>query len=328
MRRRDFIKGIAGSATAWPLAARAQQDKQAHRIGVLFLQSDNTLFRSYFDAFQQTLQQRGWVVGQNLQLDDRWAAGDMVRLQEQASELVGLHPDIFVTSGAVPLSILRQQAGSLPIVFAGMTEPVITGFVSSMEHPGGNITGFTNFEFAMVGKWLQLLKEIAPAIKTVGLMQNPHDADWPGYNAAIKPLSSSFGVELVASPVRDPGEIEKAVSVLASEPSAGLIVLPDALLIAKSAQVIDLASRHRVPAVYAFRLFSDAGGLVSYGPNLPSVWRGAASYVDRILRGEKPGDLPVQAATKFDLIINLKTAKALGLNIPPTLLATADEVIE
>jgi putative tryptophan/tyrosine transport system substrate-binding protein len=311
------------------LAARAQEPAdRVRRIGVLMLQAEDALWRSYIAAFEQVLRQRGWAIGQNVQIDERWAAGDTGRLRGRAKELLGLKPDIMVTTGAIPLSVLREAAPSLPIVFAGITEPVIGGFVESLSRPGGNITGFTNFEYAMAGKWLEMIKEIAPRMTTVGLMQHPQNADWPGYNDAIKRLSSTHGLVLVSSPVRDLGEVERAIAMLGREPDRGLIVLPDAFLIANLERLIGLAAQHRVPAVYPFRLFPAAGGLMSYGPELTSVWRGAATYVDRILRGEKPADLPVQGPTKFELVINRKTAKTLGLTVPEVLLVSADQVIE
>jgi putative ABC transport system substrate-binding protein len=327
MKRREFVT-LLGSAAAWPLAARAQQVDRMRRIGVLLLQAEDAAARSNSAAFEQMLRQRGWVIGQNVRIDNRWAAGDVGRLRGQAAELLSLKPDIMVTTGAIPLALLRQEAPSLPIVFVGITEPVIGGFVKSLSRPGGNITGFTSFEYAMAGKWLEMLTEIAPRVTRVGLMQNPQNADWPGYNEAIKPLLSSRGVDLAASPVRALGEIERAVAMLTREPNGGLIVLPDAFLIGHVEQLVGLVARHRLPAIYPLRVFPDAGGLMSYGPDVTSAWRDASTYVDRILRGEKPSDLPVQAPTKFDLVINNKAAKALGLTIPESFLLRADEVIE
>ena len=232
------------------------------------------------------------------------------------------------TSGPIPLSILRHDVGSLPIVFAGNTEPVATGFVKSMAHPGGNITCFTSFQYDMVGKWLELLKEIAPRLSRFAVMQNPQNPDWPGYNKAIQAMLRSSSPNVIADPVIDTNAIENAMSALSGMPYGGLIVLPDAFLLPRKEFLVELTAKHQVPTIYPFRPFPEAGGLVSYGPDLASEFRGAATYVDRILKGEKPSDLPVQAPDKFELVINLKTAKALGLTMPQTMLAAADEVIE
>jgi putative tryptophan/tyrosine transport system substrate-binding protein len=326
MIRREFVAGLG--AAVWPAVARAQQGDRVRRIGVLLLFRDDPTLRSWDAAFERGLREQGWTIGTNLLIDYRILAGDLDRLNTVAAELVAQAPDVLFTAGAVPLAALRKNTRSLPIVFAAVTDPVLGGFIDSLAHPGGNITGFTNFQYAMVEKWLQLLKEVAPRVMRVGLMQNPQNADWPGYNASAKAALSTFGAEPMPLPVIQPADIELAMTALAENPNPGLIVLPDAFLIANIELLVASAARHRVPAIYPFRLFPDVKGLMSYGPDLASLWYGAATYVARVLRGEKPADLPVQAPTKFELVINLKTAKALGLTIPPNLLAVADEVIE
>jgi len=327
VRRRDFRK-VSGAAAAWPACAQAQQLHRPRLIGVLLLFADDASTRSYLAAFQQRLQESGWTEGLNVRIERRLAAGDTERLRGYATELISLRPDIIMCAGAIPLTVLRQQSRSIPIVFAAVTDPVASGFVESLAHPGGNITGFTNFEYGMAQKWLQLLKEIAPSSRRVGLFQNPKNADWPGYLSAAKVAAVSHGVELVPSPVSSVAEIEQAMSTLAHEAKGSIIALPDAFLIANRDLFIELANRHQLPAIYPFRMFSSSGGLVSYGPAFADLFRGAASYVDRILRGERPADLPVQAPTNLELAINLTTAKALGLILSPSLLARADEVIE
>jgi putative tryptophan/tyrosine transport system substrate-binding protein len=298
------------------------------RVGVLLLFADDASSRSYLAAFQRRLQDLGWIEGQNVLLDHRFAAGDTERLRTYAAELVNLRPDIITCAGAIPLAVLRQQTQSIPLVFAAVTDPVGGGFIDSLAHPGGNITGFTNFQYAMVEKWLQLLREIAPSSRRVGLFQNPQNADWLGYLGAAKAAAASLGAELVPSPVSSVAEIERDISALARESNGGIVALPDAFLISNRDLLVALAGRHRLPAIYPFRQFSSSGGLISYGPDMADLFRGAASYVDRILKGDKPADLPVQAPTKFELVVNLKTAKALGLAIPQSVLLRADEVIE
>jgi putative ABC transport system substrate-binding protein len=328
MHRREFIGRFGGTALAWPLAAHAQQGNQVRRVGAILLFRDDATTRSWIAAFERALQERGWTIGTNVLIDYRFLAGDLDRLGAASAGLIAQAPDVLFTSGAVPLSALQHNTRSMPIVFVAVTEPVLGGFVDSLAHPGGNITGFTNFQYAIAGKWLQLLKDVAPRLTRVGLMQNPQNADWPGYNTAVKAVLSSFGIELIPLPVARPAEIESAITTLASEPSAGLIVLPDVFLVANVELLVATARHHRVPAIYPFRLFSDAGGLMSYGPDLAALWYGAGTYVARVLKGEKPAALPVQAPTHYDLVINSTTAKALGLSVPPTLLTLADAVIE
>jgi putative tryptophan/tyrosine transport system substrate-binding protein len=327
MRRREFIGGLAGAA-AWPVVARTQQAERMRRVGVLFLQPDDAVSQSWLSAFLQETQQRGWRLGRNVAIDYRFANGNPDRLPSLAAEILALSPDVILTNGAIPLSVLQRSTRSVPVVFAAVTEPVVGGFVDSLARPGGNITGFTNFQYSMAGKWLEMLLQMARQTRRVALMQNPQNADWPGYNAAIDNLRPALRVEIVASPINVQDDIERAVAEMASQPNGGLIVLPDAFLVSRLNLLVGVIAGHRLPAIYPFRTFAEGGGLMSYGPNFPALFRGAATYVDRILKGEKPADLPVQAPDKFELVINGRVVKALGLTIPETLLATADEVIQ
>lgn len=328
MRRRKFIAGL-GAAIGWAAAARAQQSDRMRRVGVLMrFPEDDPVGLSWVRAFRETLEVSGWRDGRNIRIDYRWGPSTFERLRTQAADLLSLKPEVIFTGGAIPLSALQQETRTVPLVFAAVTEPVAGGFVDSMSRPGGNITGFTNFQYAMAGKWLEILKEVAPRILNVGLIQDPLNADWPGYNYAIKAVSSSAGVNVIPSPVGNAGEIEPALLALGQLPQAGLIMLPDVFLASQRELMISLAARHRLPAVYPFLDFAAAGGLVSYGPSFIELFRGAASYVDRVLRGARPEELPVQAPTKFELVINLKAAKAVGLTIPESFLVRADEVIE
>jgi putative ABC transport system substrate-binding protein len=328
MRRRDFIT-LLGGAAAWPLAARAQQGDRVRRIGVLnpFAENDPEV-QANITAFRQTLQKLGWTDGRNLRVDYRWGGADPERIKAYATELVALEPDVILVSSPLALQPLQQETRSIPIVFTGVSDPAGSGFVASLAHPGGNITGFAVAEFSMYGKYLELLKEIAPHVIRVAVMMNPEQLPQAGNWRAIETVAPSFKVQLTAANVRDSAEIERAIDAFASESNGALIVLPSALTIVHRGLITALAARHRLPAVYAFRQFVTDGGLMSYGVDLADQYRQAASYVDRILRGEKPGDLPVQQPTKFSLIINLKTAKALGLDVPWFLQQRADEVIE
>jgi len=328
VRRRDFIT-LLGGAAAWPLAASAQQAGRMRRVGVLtaFAENDPDA-QAYMTAFRQALEKLGWAAGRNLRIDYRWGSAEPERIRTYAIELVGLKPDVILAVTAQALQPLQQVTSSIPIVFTQMGDPIGSGFVTSMAHPGGNITGFTPAEFSMQGKRLEMLKEVAPHITRVAVLFNPEQIPQAGMLRAVEAVAPSVGVQLMAAAVRDAAEIERAIDQFAREPTGGLIVLPSGATIVHRDLIIALAARYRLPAAYQYRQFVTGGGLMSYGNDLADQYRQAASYVDRILRGEKPGDLPVQQPTKFELIINLKTAKALGLTIPPSLLALADEVIE
>jgi putative ABC transport system substrate-binding protein len=327
MRRRSFIT-LLGSAAAWPLAARAQQ--QVRRIGILMnLAADDPEGQARVAAFLQGLQEARWVVGRNAQIDIRWGlAGDPERIRKNVTESVALAPDaIFATTFPI-VAALQQATRSVPIVFAGLIDPVGGGLVATLARPGGNTTGFAGFEYGLSAKWLELLKQVAPRLTRVAVLRDSLTPVGIGQLAAIQGVAPSFGVELTPLIVRDAGEIEPAVAAFARGPNDGLIVTIGTLTDAHRDAIGKLAARHRLPAVYPFPFFVRSGGLMSYGPNVLDSYRGAAGYVDRILKGEKPTDLPVQQPTKIDLAINLRAAKALGLEIPPELLTRADEVIE
>jgi putative ABC transport system substrate-binding protein len=328
MKRREFITLLGGAAASWPLAARAQQPERMRRIGVLTsLAADDAEGQARHAAFTQALGQLGWSEGRNLQIDARWAnAGDV---QRHAAELVAAAPDVLVAAtGTATLAPLLQATRIIPIVFAIVIDPVGAGFVASLAKPGGNATGFTAYEYSMSGKWLELLKEIAPRVTRAAVLRDPAVASGIGQFGAVQIVAPSFGVELIPVDVRDAGEIERAVAAFASGSNGGVIMTASALGTAHRELITTVAARHKLPAVYPSRPYVSAGGLISYGPDLLDQFRRAAGYVDRILKGEKPADLPVQAPTKYELVINLKTAKALGLEIPTTVLARADEVIE
>ena len=329
MRRRDFIT-LLGTAVAWPVAARAQQREQMRRIGVLMnLGSDDAEGQARNAAFLQGLQELGWTVGRNVQIEYRWGAGDAELFRRYASELVALAPDVILAVGGAVVPPLLQATRTVPIVFTGTPDPVGAGFVESLARPGGNVTGFTPFlEFGISAKWLELLKEIAPRVTRVAVIRDPALATGVGQLGAIQSVAPSLGVELRPLGVRDAGEIERAITAFAHTPNGGLIVTGSALALVHRELITTLAARYRLPAVYTLPLMANAGGLISYGPDSIDPYRRAAGYVDRILKGEKPADLPVQVPTKYELVINLKTAKTLGLDVPPTLLARADEVIE
>jgi putative ABC transport system substrate-binding protein len=328
MKRREFITLLGGAAAAWPLAASAQQLERMRRIGVLMGTAENDPEAPQrVAAFRDALAKLGWSEGRNVAIDFRWAAGDPVRMRALAKELIGATPDIVVAESTPATAALRQESSTTPIVFFAVANPVGSGFVASLPRPGRNITGFTNFEPAMGGKWLELLKEIAPRVLRVAAIFNPRTHSGQ-YWQSMESAAPTFAVELAKSPVHEAGEIERAVKALADQPYGSLIVMPDAFTLAHRDLIVALSARHRLPSIYPFRVFPRTGGLISYGNDLVEGYRNAASYVDRILKGEKPADLPVQAPTKYELVINLKTAKALGLDVPPTLLARADEVIE
>jgi len=325
MRRRHFIT-LLGSAAAWPLALRAQQSGQMRRIGVLMpLASDNPEGQARITAFLQELQKLGWTEGRNLQIEYRWGSGD---LQKAAVELVALSPDVILTNSTQAVAVLQQATRSVPIVFALVADPVSAGFVDSLAKPGGNITGFTNFDYGMGAKWVELLKEIAPYVTHVGVIRDPTVTVSIGQLAAIQSAARTLGLEVSPLGGRDARDIERTVTEFAGGSNRGLIAVGSPLATNNRDLIISLAARHRLPAVYPFRFFVTDGGLISYGSASVDPFRQAAGYVDRILKGEKPADLPVQSATKYELVINLKTAKALGLTVPPSLLSRADEMIE
>jgi len=329
MQRREFTILLGGAAVAWPLSARAQKGNRMRRIGVLMnLAADDPQGQVRLTAFLQGLQELGWTDGRNVRIDSRWAADDADRYRTYAAELVALAPDVILASTSQSVAALQQTTTTVPIVFGSVIDPVGAGIVASLAHPGGNATGFTAFEYSLSGKLLELLKEIAPRVIRVAVLRDPATAAGIGQFAAVQSASSSFGVELSPIGVRDAGEIERAVAAFARESNGGLIVTAISATTIHRELIIKLAARHRLPAVYPFRFFVTSGGLISYGPNLTDPYRRAAGYVDRILKGEKAADLPVQAPTKYELAINLKTAKALGLTVPNSLLATADEAIE
>jgi putative tryptophan/tyrosine transport system substrate-binding protein len=330
MKRREFIT-LLGGAAAWPLAARAQQRDGVRRIAVLMdTEETNTDGQARIAAFRQGLQQLGWTEDRNIRIDLRWGGGDVERTRAYAAELVGLKPDVIFAYAVAQLAPLSRETHEIPIVFCGASAPVADGFVASFARPGGNITGFTQYEPSMVGKWLGALKEIAPAVARVAIIVNPETAPLHGtfYLREFETAAGTFHIEPLTRFVHSAADIEAVVAALGQAPNSGLIVAPETFTTANRALLIALAERHRVPAIYGIRQFPASGGLMSYGPDTVDTVRRAASYVDRILRGEKPAELPVQAPTKFEFVINAKTAKALGLEVPPTLLVRADEVIE
>jgi putative ABC transport system substrate-binding protein len=329
MRRREFITLLGGAAAAWPLGTHAQQGERMRRVGVLVPTAESDAEgQSRASAIQQGLEQRGWIVGGNVQIDYRWAAGDMDRLRNLAAELVASKPDVIVASATNPTAALHRATTTIPIVFVQVIDPVGGGYVESLAHPGGNITGFSMFEYGIAGKWLELLKQIAPRVVRVAVIHEPTSPQAAALLREIDSGAGSFGVQTSAMGVRDQTEIERGIEAFAQEPNGGLIVLTSPLTVAHRDLLIALAAQYRLPSVYPFRYFATSGGLASYGVDNNALYLGAMSYVDRILKGEKPGDLPVQQATKFELVINLKTAKVLGLTIPPGVLAIADEVID
>jgi putative tryptophan/tyrosine transport system substrate-binding protein len=329
MRRREFITLIGGAAAAWPLAARAQQSSQKKHLGVLMNETaDNPEAQERYAAFLQGLQEAGWAVGRNLRIDIRWGSGDVDRLRRYATELVSLAPDVILAQGSSTMRPLLQATRTVPIVFPISSDPVGAGFVDSLARPGGNATGFMSFEYSLSGKWLELLKETAPTITRVAVLRDANQGSGMSLYAIVQALAPSLRVEVTPVNIRDAGEIERAIEAFARVSNGGLIVTTGGSVDLHRDLIIALAARHKLPAVYGERNFVTAGGLISYGPNYVDQYRRAASYVDRILKGEKPAGLPVQAPTKYELAINLKTAKALGLTMPPAVLARADEVIE
>jgi putative tryptophan/tyrosine transport system substrate-binding protein len=327
MRRRDFIKSIGGAAAAWPLAARAQRGEQMRRIGVLMnFAAGDPEGQARIEAFVQALHQLGWTDGRNARIDIRWGAGDADSFRRYAAELVAFAPDVIMAISSPAVGALQQATRTVPIVFVNVIDPVGGGLVASLARPGGNTTGFSIFEYGLSGKWLELLKEIAPRVTRAAVIRDLSFSGGSGQLGAVQALAPFLGLELTPIDVRDAGEIERGITAFGS--NGGLIVTASTLVSVHRELIITLAARYRLPAVYFARFFVTGGGLISYGPDLLDQQRLAAGYVDRILKGEKPADLPVQAPTKYKTVINLKTAKALGIDVPPTLLVRADEVIE
>jgi putative tryptophan/tyrosine transport system substrate-binding protein len=330
MRRREFISLLGGAAAAWPLAARAQQGERLRRIGVMAtLAETDPMGKAYMVAFREGLQTLGWSEDRNLRLDIRWATPDPELIERAAKELVTLQPDLILSGNTPTTAALQKQTRSIPILFVNVSDPIGSGFVASLARPGGNITGFLTFEFSIGGKWLEVLKEIAPHVNRVAFIFNPNTA--PYAELFVKPFKGAAGslnVAPITAPVRDASEIEAVVATLAREPNGGFIVMPDVFLLARRAEVAALAARYRLPAIYPFRAFTEAGGLISYGNDNLNIYRRAASYADRILRGAEPSELPLQFPVKFELVINRKTAAALSLDVPASFYWRADEVIE
>ena len=330
MHRRDFVTLLGGAVSAWPLAARAQQAERLRRIGVLsnIPENDPQSARRAM-AFQQGLAKLGWMVARNLQIDYRWGAFDDDRARVAAAELLRLAPDVILCSATITAAALQRATRTTPIVFTGVSEPVDQGYVSSLAHPGGNMTGFTNFEPSVAAKWVELLKQIAPQVRRCAVVFNPASTPIASqFVASIEMAASKLGVDSTVIHVHEPAEIEAGIEKVVRDPGGCLIFLPDTFIAANRQLIVGLAARNKLPSIYPFGYFATGGGLISYGPDLVDQFRRAASYVDRILRGEKPGDLPVQQPTKFELVINLKAAKSLGLIVPQTLLVAADELIE
>jgi putative tryptophan/tyrosine transport system substrate-binding protein len=331
LERREFIALLGGAATiARPLAARAQQPERTRTIGMIqALEASDPEAQLRAKAFQQRLQELGWNDGRNVRIDYRWAGSNADRIRSYAKEIISLKPDVIFAAGTPIVAALHEQTRAIPIVFAQVVDPVAAGFVASLGRPGGNVTGVTNFEFAVGGKWLEILKDLSPSLVRVAVIYNPKTAPYGrSLLRSIAAAGSSLAVEPLETPVHDIAEIDHAIDTFAQAPNGGLVVLPDTTTLAYRGRIIERAARHRLPAIYPFRYFVASGGLMSYGTDSIGAIRQATSYIDRILRGTKPEELPVQAPNKFNFVINLKTAKALGINVPPTLIVLADEVIE
>jgi putative ABC transport system substrate-binding protein len=329
MRRREFVGLLGGTALTWPLAARAQQPGRTRRIGILMsVAADDRQGQTRHAMFVQSLRQLGWTEGRNVQIETRWAAGNAPDIHKYASELVAFAPDVILAAGGSVVLPLVQASSAIPIVFTGVSDPVGGGIVASLARPGGHVTGFTAFEYSMSGKWLELLKEVAPGVKRLAVLRDAGIPQGIGQFGAIQSLAQSLGVDVSPLNVRDAGEIERDIAAFARESNGGLVITGSGLAIVHRALIVTLAARHKLPAIYFERFFVADGGLISYGPDLLDQYRRAAGYVDLILKGEKPADLPVEAPTKYQTVINLRTAKSLGLAVPPALLARADEVIE
>ena len=329
IRRRELITLLGGAAAAWPLAARAQQPERVRRIGVLMGVANDFEGQARIAAFKQVLQTFGWIEGVNFQINLRWAEGNVAdRIRANAAELVGITPDVILANGTPVSAALRRESQSIPIVFVAVTDPIGSGLVSNLARPGGNITGFTVFEYAMAGKWIEMIKEAAPSVSQIGLLHNPTNPAVAGFFPEFRSAAQSLAMPLNVLGARDANEIVREFNDFVQRPNGGMIVLPDPFTSAHREVIIELAARRRIPTIYSFNLFARAGGLVSYGPDIVNLFQRAASYVDRILRGKAPGDLPVEQPIKYELVVNLRTAKALGLEVPPNVLARADEVIE
>jgi putative tryptophan/tyrosine transport system substrate-binding protein len=330
MHRRKFLSFLGGGA-AWPLAAGAQQGEPARRLGVLMsIREDDPLRQSYADALESGLRVAGWIDGKTISLDYRWAGADVGRIKQAAKELVAARPNVLIAHTSPATIALMNETSATPILFVTVTEPLAQGLVKSLARPGGNVTGFSNFEFSMGGKWLQILKEILPDVKRASVLFNPDTAPGAGdiFLRSIEADAKAHSVEVIAAPVRSVPDIEAIFGSISHSQGTGAIIPPDIFLVVNRANIIELAARYRVPTIYQYDYFARNGGLVSYGVDVPDLFRRAAGYVDRVLNGALPADLPVQAPTKFQLVVNLKTAKELGLSVPPTLLTRADEVIE
>jgi putative tryptophan/tyrosine transport system substrate-binding protein len=330
VRRREFITFVGGAALAWPLGARGQQPQAMRRVAMLngAVTEEDLEAKAHIAQFLEVLQKSGWIVSRNLRLDARWGGGDAKKTRRLADELVALAPDVILASGTVALGSSLQATSTVPVVFVNVTDPVGAGFVESLAHPGGNATGLMQFEYNLSGKWLELLREIAPGVTRAAVLRDPTITAGIGQFAVLQAVAGSSAIEVRSINMGDAGEIERSVAAFARSPNSGLIISSSALAVAHRELIIALAARNKLPAVYYRRRFAAEGGLVSYGYDIVEQFRLAAGYVDRILKGEKPADLPVQAPTKYELVINLKTAKALGLTVPSSLLARADEVIE
>jgi len=329
MKRREFISLLCGVATTWPLAVRAQQPERGRRVAILVpIPADAPGAQALYTAFLKAFEQLGWTDGRNVQIEVRWAGGDEAEARKYAEELVALAPDVILVTGGTGLEVMLKATRTIPIVFVVVPDPVGSGFVERLSRPGGNATGFMMFEYNLCGKWLELLKEIAPSVTHAAVLRDPRFVAGIGQFAVIQAVAPSVGIEVSPIDLREPAQIEHAIATFAQSPNGGLILAASGIGAANVNLVVAAAARYKLPAVYVQRAFVAAGGLISYGPNFADEMRRAAGYVDRILRGEKPADLPVQAPSKYELAINLKTAKALGLTVPPSLLARADEVIE
>jgi putative ABC transport system substrate-binding protein len=329
MRRREFITLLSAAAATWPFPAWAQRSERIRRVGILLpATADDAEFQAWIGAFHQALEPLGWTIGRNLRIDTRWATSNVADIRKHAAELAALTPDVILTHGAATLAPLLQVTRTVPIVFAAVTDPVGAGLVDSLARPSGNATGFMNFEYGIATKWLELLKEIAPGVTRTAVPRDPTQGGSTAMLAALQATAQPLRVEINPVNMRDADEIERAIATFARTPNGGLIVAAGGRTLLHRELIITLAARHKLPAVYSNHSFVAAGGLISYGPDFVDQYRQAAGYVDRILKGEKPADLPVQAPTKYELVINLNTAKALGLTVPPSLLARADEVIQ
>jgi putative ABC transport system substrate-binding protein len=330
MQRREFIRLLGASTFAWPLAARAQQATGVRRVAFLHPLAENDAeVRARVVAFREGLESLGWTENRNIRIEHRYSGGDLGRIRDYATELVHSAPGLIVGSGTPIAAALKEATSTIPIVFNLVNDPVGQGFVASLSRPGGNITGFTFIDFPLIGKWLEMIKEIAPRVRHIALLFNPDTTPfYPAFLHELEAANKSLAVELSASPVHDEAELEAAITALAREPGGGLIAAPDAFINNHRRAIMTLTERHRLPAIYGFRQFATEGALISYGPDSADIVRRSAGYVDRILKGERPADLPVQAPTKYELVINLKTAKALGIDVPLHLQQIADEVIE